>query len=145
MIAGIILLEGCRLYSRVFNLPYHAKTLVRPSFPGGYDSLNKFIARYHDSTLFIPDSMYDYDDSFYREIVILDIDSAGNISGTTPEIWAGYGYCKPDIDNIMSKMPKWSPAYLYRRRRKEKEFIEFPVSFSIKYYIYRKRPGRFRK
>ena len=138
LISAIILLGGCRLYSRVFNLPYHAKTLVRPSFPGGYDSLNKFVARYHDSTMFIPDSLYAFDDSFFRQDILLDIDTLGNVS-VTPITWAGYEYCKPDIDNIINKMPKWSPAYLCFKGKKE--FIEFPASFSVKCYIYRKRPG----
>ena len=136
-----LFLSGCQRPLRYYCASQRKYiTVVHASFPGGIDSLAKFIERYHNANILIPDSLNEFNDSFYNENVLFDVDSAGIVGSLGQEIWSGYYYCDADIDTIFKHMPRWEPAYIYNKRTKNKALIPGSGHITIKYYYYNKRP-----
>lgn len=92
--------------------------------------------------IFLPDSLNDYNDSFYSEVMIFEIDSIGNVGEPGYAIWAGSLYVENDLENIMAHMPQWMPAYDSNFRSHKKRYLNFPAGLDIKYYYYSKRPSQ---
>lgn len=107
---------------------------IDPKFPGGKKSMEKFINNHRNQTIRIPDSLREGNDNFYNVHVFCRIDQNGKIVENSVELWAGYKYCIEDINNIITQMPNWEPAYTINRKNGSKYKAEGTCIFTIKYF-----------
>jgi periplasmic protein TonB len=118
----IILLVACFVTFEAFSqddksILIHPETY--PSFPGGSDSLRRFIDRNQK----YPDKIKDVKGTVYIQFTI-------NEDGSLSEIIVLRGlneFCDKNALEIFSKMPKWIPGKMYDKIVKMK--MVYPVKY----------------
>lgn len=147
-ITFLFLLLARQLYGQIREIPVpqvrkgYKPSYYNANFPGGRDSLDLFVNKYRDPSVFIPDSINYSNDSFYIQYVHFDIDSFGHVGKPETGILEGLEFVQKDINNIVSKMPLWEPGYRFTDKKCTKKKLDNSYgSIEIKYYYYSKHPS----
>jgi TonB family protein len=104
------------------NPPEQITNEIRPSFPGGQDSLNTFVW----NVLTYPPSGKE-NNIETKVIVTFQVDSMGNISNIQVSK-NGWGFTEEAL-RIINQMPKWVPGAL--NQKPNAALVSFPIVFKL--------------
>lgn len=141
-ILNVFILKNTLSKNKYNNKYYRDFIETKPFFPGGNQALEQFIEENRNKNIILPDSLNDFNDTFYSEMVSFDVDSTGKIFDVNIEQWAGYKYTNEDINKILKKMPLWIPGYEVNVKTGKRITQNGSSGINIKYYYTKKHVHR---